>query len=82
MGAISSMGTSERGWGLATLDRMTQRLSMNSWAGLKERLKVFLWFEYTDDGDGFKLLIELEETSLKPTTPGLKTDGLMEYLIE
>jgi len=64
MGAIASIGTPDRNWYLTTLDRLTRRLNINAWPSIKERLKLFLWFEYTNDSDGLKLWRDIEESSL------------------
>ncbi|KIX03592.1 uncharacterized protein Z518_07145 [Rhinocladiella mackenziei CBS 650.93] len=64
MGAIAAVGSSDRTWYLSALDRLTRRLNIKTWASLKERLKMFLWFEYTNDSDGLKLWREIEESSV------------------
>ncbi|KIW10775.1 hypothetical protein PV08_10074 [Exophiala spinifera] len=64
MGAVASIGTSDRPWYLATLDRLTRELDINSWHSMKENLKLFLWFEYTNDSDGMKLWRDIEESSV------------------
>ncbi|KAI1609879.1 hypothetical protein EDD36DRAFT_453605 [Exophiala viscosa] len=64
MGAIAAIGSPDRQWYLVTLDRLTRRLNINTWASMKERMKLFLWFEYTNDSDGLKLWREIEESSL------------------
>jgi len=63
MGAVAAIGTTDRQWYLTTLDRLTRRLNINTWTSLKERLGMFLWFEYTNDSDGLKLWREIEESS-------------------
>jgi len=64
LGAVASIGTPDRPWYLGTLDRLTRRLKLNSWPSMKERLRLFLWFEYTNDSDGLKLWRDIEESSL------------------
>ncbi|KAL2392366.1 hypothetical protein ABEF93_002037 [Exophiala dermatitidis] len=64
MGAIAAIGSPDRQGYLARLDRLTRHLNINSWAGVKDRLKMFLWFDYTNDSDGLKLWRELEESSV------------------
>jgi len=79
MGAIASVGTPDRAWYLATLDRLTRQLDINSWTAMKERMKLFLWFEYTNDSDGLKLWREIEESSLSRLP---NANPKMEYLME
>lgn len=64
MGAIASIGTPDRQWYLGILDRLTRRLMINTWTSMREHLRLFLWFEYTNDSDGLKLWREIEESSL------------------
>jgi hypothetical protein len=64
MGAVAAVGTPDRPWYVMTLDRLTRRLNVNTWSGIKERLRLFLWFDYTNDADGRKLWKEIEESSL------------------
>jgi hypothetical protein len=79
MGAIASVGTPDRAWYLATLNRLAGQLDINSWTAMKERMKLFLWFEYTNDSDGLKLWREIEESSLSRVP---NANPKMEYLIE
>lgn len=64
MGAIAAIGSPDRAWYLMTLDRLTRQLGINTWAGMKERLRMFLWFDYTNDSDGLKLWRDIEESGL------------------
>lgn len=63
LGAIASTGSRYREWYLTTLDRLTKRLNLVTWSAMKERLGMFLWFESTNDEDGFKLWKEMEDSS-------------------
>ena len=64
MGAIASTGGPDRPWYRTILDELTRRLEVDSWPGMRERLGMFLWYEYTNDSDGLKLWTEIEESNL------------------
>ena len=64
MGAIVAIGAPERQWYLNTLDGLTSRLGIRNWNSLRERMRMFLWFDYTNDSDGLKLWREIEETNI------------------
>lgn len=70
MGAIASIGTPDRPWYLTTLDRLSRELDINSWHSMREKLKLFLWFEYTNDSDGMKLWRDIEESSVSRVSQG------------
>lgn len=63
LGAIASIGSQYREWYLTTLDRLTKRLNLGTWSAMKERLGMFLWYETTNDEDGFRLWKEIEDSS-------------------
>jgi len=63
MGAIASIGTKERHWFIASLDRLTHRLKIYDWLHMREHLSVFLWFASTNDVDGLDLWKEIEASS-------------------
>jgi hypothetical protein len=60
MGAIASVGSDLRSWYVSILIRYTRQLEIESWAGLKECLQDFLWFENTSDVDGADLWKEAQ----------------------
>lgn len=64
MGAIASIGSPDRQWYRTILDELTRRLGVDSWPAMRERLGMFLWYEYTNGSDGLKLWVELEESNL------------------
>lgn len=64
MGAIAAVGTPDRQWYLSTLDHLTRRLGIQNWPSMRERLGMFLWYEYTNDADGLKLWREIEESDM------------------
>lgn len=64
MGAIAAVGSPDRQWYRTTLDDLTRRLNINTWTSMRERLRMFLWYEYTNDSDGLKLWREIEESNL------------------
>ncbi|KAJ9605320.1 hypothetical protein H2200_009977 [Cladophialophora chaetospira] len=64
MGAIAAIGTPDRQWYRTILDELTRQLGIESWPSTRERLGMFLWYEYTNDSDGLKLWTEIEESNL------------------
>jgi hypothetical protein len=67
MGAISTIGSSQRSWHVLVLVAHTQQLKINSWAEMKECLQEFLWSENTSDVDGADLWKEIQlESSQNP----------------
>ncbi|EXJ76326.1 uncharacterized protein A1O5_00834 [Cladophialophora psammophila CBS 110553] len=64
MGAIAAVGSSDRPWYRSILDELTRRLGIGSWPSMRERLGMFLWYEYTNDSDGIRLWREIEESNL------------------
>lgn len=64
MGAIAAIGSPDRQWYLTILDEFTRQLGVDSWPSMRERLGMFLWFDYTNDADGLKLWREIEESNL------------------
>ncbi|KIX98345.1 uncharacterized protein Z520_05646 [Fonsecaea multimorphosa CBS 102226] len=64
MGAIAAIGSPDRAWFCATLDDLTRRLGIGNWATMRDRLGMFLWYQYTNDSDGIRLWTEIEESNL------------------
>jgi hypothetical protein len=64
MGAIAATGHPERPWYCTILDELTRQLRIETWPSMRERLGLFLWYEYTNDSDGLKLWREIEESNL------------------
>ena len=64
MGAVAGIGTPDRQWYRTILDELTRQLGIESWPSMRERLGMFLWYEYTNDSDGLKLWTEMEESNL------------------
>lgn len=63
MGAIASIGSSERFWYISLLDRLIGRLKVGSWLEMKKLLEDFLWFGSTSDIDGLDLWKEIQHSS-------------------
>jgi len=63
MGAIATIDHSERFWYLSVLDRLTHRLRIADWPGLKQELQNFLWYPKTSDVDGEKLWKDLRSSN-------------------
>jgi hypothetical protein len=63
MAAIASVDISERSWFVLILERLINRLKLNSWAQMKEYLEDFMWFGSTSDADGLNLWKEIEDSS-------------------
>ncbi|EXJ53870.1 hypothetical protein A1O7_09206 [Cladophialophora yegresii CBS 114405] len=64
MGAIAAIGYPERQWYRTILDEFTRQVGVESWPSMRDRLGMFLWYEYTNDADGLKLWTEIEESNL------------------
>jgi hypothetical protein len=63
MAAIASVDMSERSWFVLILERLINRLKLNSWAQMKEHLEDFMWFGSTSNADGLNLWKEIEDSS-------------------
>ena len=63
MGAIAAIGTDDRAAFVPVLDRCLRKLRIDTWEALKSLLGKFLWLPGTNDGDGYDLWLEIEESS-------------------
>jgi hypothetical protein len=56
-------GLKERVWVVATLERCTRKLRVDSWEAMKELLQRHLWLSMTNDQDGIVLWSEMEASN-------------------
>ncbi|KIV77684.1 hypothetical protein PV11_09467 [Exophiala sideris] len=62
MGAIASLGSCQEQGYVRFLSRALQRLNIHSWAVLKGRLEMFLWYSRASDLDGLDLWQEVVQS--------------------